>query len=346
MKIRINKSRAIGDQEPCFIIAEIGSNHNGDIDKAKKLINIAAKARVDAVKFQSIIFEELYINNKKNSDIRKLYKKIEFNENWYPELNTYCIKKGLFFLSCPTYLKSIDLLEKIDVDLYKLASPQVATYPQLIQKVAKLKKPTILSTGYCTFTEIDRAVDIFIKEKNKKFALLHCISEYPTLPEHVNLFLISAFKQRYNVPIGFSDHTLGYDISIAAVARGANILEKHITLSRDLEGPDHYFSLEPSEFVQMVKAIRNVERSFGNGEKKHLLKKEIAFLDNVRMKAIAGRNIKKGKIIDKEKDIFFLRNVNGIDAWALFGPERFFSKKDIRKGISITWKNSRKEGNG
>jgi len=243
-----------------FIIAEIGSNHNQNIDTAKKLIDVAVEAGADAVKFQSIKYDKLYIQ-KENTEMEKLFKKIQLRENWYKELFDYCRTKQILFFSAPTYIEAVDALEKVNVKLYKIASPQTATFPQLIERIAVLKKPIIMSTGYCTLEEIDRVVKIVKRIGNNKLTLLHCISEYPTNPKEVNLKFIQTLKHVYKVPVGFSDHTLGWEIALAAVAIGADTIEKHLTLSRNQKGPDHFFALEPKEFKRMVKDIRTVEES-------------------------------------------------------------------------------------
>jgi len=315
-----------------FIIAEIGSNHNQNINMAKKLIDIAVESGADAVKFQAIKYNKLYV--KKDSDIKKSF---ELKEEWIEELFNYCNKKRILFFVSPTYLESIDILEKLNIKLYKIASPQTITYPQIIEKIAKLKKPIIMSTGYCTLEEIDRAIKIVEKVGNKKLALLHCISEYPTKPEYVNLKFIQTLKRAYNIPVGFSDHTLGWEVTIASVALGASIIEKHITMLRDQKGPDNFFSLEPDEFKTMIKNIRIIEKTIGDGMKLQITKNEKNILDKLRMKAIAKRDIFKGKKLNKKYDIDFRRDVDGIDAWDIYKSNNLIAKRNIKQGEPLTY---------
>jgi len=283
-----------------FIVAEIGSNHNHDLNIAKRLIGFASNAGADAVKFQSISLNELYDNP--NKSIRELYKKIELQKSFFEKIFNYCKNKNILCFSSPTYLKAIDYLEELDVKLYKIASPQTATFPQLIERIARTNKPTIMSTGYCNEYEIARAVRVF-KKYNQNLALLHCISEYPTDYKLANLNFIKILKEQHHIPVGFSDHSLGIELSIAAVAMNANIIEKHITLSRNMVGPDHHFALEPSEFKNMIRAIRNIEFAKGNIIKTPTYK-ELDTINYLRMKT------KNGKI--------FKRDINGINAWALY----------------------------
>ncbi|MBA7580652.1 N,N'-diacetyllegionaminic acid synthase [subsurface metagenome] len=319
-----------------FIIAEIGSNHNQNIDTAKKLIDVAVEAGADAVKFQSIKYDMLYIK-KENTETEKLFEKIQLKEDWHKELFDYCRTKQILFCSAPTYLEAVDILERINVKLYKIASPQTATSPQLIEKIAKLRKPIIMSTGYCTLEEIDRAVKIVEKMGNNKLTLLHCISEYPTNPKEVNIKFIQTLKQVYKVPVGFSDHTLGWEITLAAVAIGADIIEKHITLSRNQKGPDHFFALEPKEFKRMVEDIQTVEESIGNGVKLKITTNETKILNKIRMKAIAKNDISKGAKLNKKEDIIFRRINRGMDAWEIYRACNLIVRRNIKKGEPLIY---------
>jgi N,N'-diacetyllegionaminate synthase len=194
-----------------------------------------------------------------------------------------------------------------------------------------------MSTGYCTLEEIDRAVKIVEEAGNEKLALLHCISEYPAKPRDVNLEFIQTLKQAYNIPVGFSDHTLGWKVTLAAVAKGADIIEKHITLSRDSDGPDHYFAVEPPELEEMIKDIRTVEESFGTGRKLRITRDEANSLSKIRMRAVAKRDFSAGEIIDKEKDVAFRRTRTGIDAWEIYRADKLILGKNIKKGEALTY---------
>lgn len=328
-------NKFIGDNYPVFIIAEIGSNHNQNINTAKKLIDIAVRSGADAVKFQSLKYEELYSHNKLNKGIKKLFKQIELKEDWYNELFNYCSKKQILFFSAPTYLKAIDILENIKVKLYKIASPQTISSPHLIEKIASLNKPIIMSTGFCTFKEIDRAVALVKKTGNNKLALLHCVSLYPTKPEETNLKFIGTLKKIYHFPVGFSDHTLGWKVTIAAVAIGANIIEKHLTLSRKQKGPDHSFSLEPDEFGEMIKNIRLVEKTIGKGYKLKISKREAKMLNKIRIGILAKRNLIKGEKLNLKKDLIFSRDSKGIDVWKIYSSKEFKLKRNIKKNQPI-----------
>ena len=329
-------NRLIGDYEPTFVIAEIGSNHNGSMEQAKKLIDAAVESGADAAKFQSLKYDELYIPEK-CSEMERLFQQIELKEEWLEELSSYCDKRNILFFSAPTYPRAVDLLENLNVNLYKIASPQTATYPQLIEKVAKLDKPIIMSTGYCTLEEIDRALKIVNKVGNNKIALLHCVSEYPMEAKDANLEFIRTLKCAYKFPVGFSDHSLKWDVTIAAVAIGANIIEKHITLSRDQSGPDHFFAIEPHEFKNMVRDIRTVEKLIGIGTKLEITEKESNFLAELKMRAIAVKNISRKTKLNIETDVHFKRGHDGIDAWDIYKATGVIAKKDLKKDEAITY---------
>ncbi len=293
-------NKLIGNNHPCFIIAEIGSNHNQDIELAKNLIDKAVEAKADAVKFQSIKFAELYIDSEQDDDFKKFFAQIELNETWYKPLKKYCDERGIIFFSCPTYLKAIELLEEIQVPLYKIASPQTRAFLPLIECVAETHKPAIVSTGYCILPDIQKAVNIFIEKKNPKLILLHCISQYPTEFPNVKLRFMDRIKKEFNCIVGFSDHTLEDHISIAAIAIGAKVIEKHLTLDRSMPGPDHRFALEPQEFKNMVRRIRNVEETLASGDKIQLLKEEKTAVETIRMKLYARIPIKKNDILVRD----------------------------------------------
>ena len=240
------------------------------------------------------------------------------------------------FFSSPTYPGSIDLLQQSGVNVFKIASPQAAAYPQLVEKAAVTRKPVILSTGLCTEEDIQRIVKVIRDTGNDKIALLHCISEYPVRPEKVNLRYMNTLKQKFQVPVGFSDHTLGRHIALAAVAAGADIIEKHVTMSRKMDGPDHFFAAEPAEFESMVSEIRDIEASIGTGIKRGITDAEAALLTGFRMRALAAENVSSGAAVDKNKDIVFRRDNDGIDAWRIFDSEKITAKKDIAVNNPIT----------
>lgn len=340
-KIKITDSRYIGDDEPVFIIAEIGSNHNQDLELAKRLIEVAADVGADAVKFQSIQYAELYGNSNKgeNQSIQKLHRQIDLQEEWYGELSEHAKKCGVLFFSAPTYLRAIQLLEQVRVSLYKIASPQAIAFPQLIQAVAETQKPIILSTGYCLLDDIDHAIDTFRSTGNNKIIILHCISEYPTDPDIANLRFMPFLGERYEVLFGLSDHTPGYTIPIAAVAMGATVIEKHITLSRLMPGPDHHFALEPDEFRAMVKNLRNIEKSLGSGIKTTITDNEKEMKAMIDMKVIVSKDIQSGEVV-QASDLQFRRLVNGLSASEVYN-KKLTAIKNITCGSPITHDNIR-----
>jgi sialic acid synthase SpsE len=294
-----------------FIIADIGSNHKQDLILAKETIDAAIEAGVDAVKFQSIQLNELYLNPSK--EVADFIRKLEFPEKWHGILNEYCKSRGVVFFSSPTYLKSIDLLEEIDVPLYKIASAQVGTFPQLVERVAELNKPTIFSTGISNLNEVKKAVEIFKKTGNDKFIILHCNSIYPTPANRVNMHLMNFYRHEYKNPVGFSDHTIGTHIACTAVSKGANVIEKHFTLNRDLGSPDsNEFASDPKELKLLVHQIREIEAVIHNKNKRFKIEaEEKSFKDSIVYRLVASKNLREGEVINSGC-LKYLRTDNGI----------------------------------
>lgn len=271
--ITIGKNR-IGPHEKVFVIAEISGNHNQDYNQAIELISAAKDAGADAVKLQTYTPDTLTINcSNKYFTIKKgtiwggknlyaLYREAYTPWEWQPKLKKIANKLGLYLFSTPFDFTSVDFLEKMNVPAYKLASFEIVDIP-LIRRIAQTGKPVILSTGMASLCEIEEAVTTLRNEGNNNIALLKCTSAYPALPEEMNLRTIPHLEQAFNVPAGLSDHTLGIAIPVAAVALGATIIEKHLTISRTITGPDSAFSLEPCEFRAMVDAVRQTEKSLG-----------------------------------------------------------------------------------
>ena len=294
-----------------FIIAEAGVNHNGNIKLAKKLIDAASKAGADAVKFQTFKAENLVgkdaekakyqVENTGNDDSQyKMLKKLELSFNDFVELKRYCDKKGIMFLSTPFDDESIEFLNELGIKIIKIPSGEIINLPYL-KKIGKLRKKIILSTGMADLGEIEDALDVLINAgiKKENITILHTNTEYPTPYEDVNLKAMKTIACAFNVDVGYSDHTLGIEVSIAAVALGAKVIEKHFTLDRNLEGPDHKASLEPKELQTMVNAIRNIELALGNGIKKPT-PSEKPNMEVVRKSIVAKRAIKKGEIFSEE----------------------------------------------
>lgn len=301
-----------------FIIAEIGSNHNQDINRAFELMEIAKDAGADAVKFQSINMNRLLSKELQTIENIRLFNKIKLAEDWYSRLFDYAKKLDIECISAPTYLEAVPLLLKYS-NYIKIASPQTYGYPKIIEEVAKSGVNTIMSTGYCEKIEIDRAVEKYLQFGDRsKLTLLHCISHYPTQDQEVNLRYIDLLKKRYNLPVGFSDHTLGSAISIAAVVAGAVMIEKHITISRNDNGPDHFFAIEPKEFKEMVSSIRRVEIALGSGEsEKNLTEYEVENRHSLIVYPHANRKLQKGHIVSSEDICYYRTLKEGSSPWKM-----------------------------
>ena len=305
-----------------FIIAEAGVNHNGSIELAKKLIDIAVKAGVDAVKFQTFKTELCISKNadkaeyqKKTTDTNEtqfeMIKKLELNQRAHEELLAYCDKKNITFLSTPFDSESIKLLDKLGLKIFKIPSGEITNLPYLKQ-IAKLDKNIILSTGMANLAEIEQAINVLISNgtKRQNISLLHANTQYPTPMQDVNLNAMKTMQEAFKLLVGYSDHTLGIEVPIAAVAMGATIIEKHFTLDKTMSGPDHKASLEPNELISMVKAIRNIELALGDGIKK-ASKSESENVKIARKSIVANSPIKKGEIFS-EKNLAVKRPGSGI----------------------------------
>ncbi len=307
-----------------IIIAEAGVNHNGNIETAKKLIKKAAEAGVDFVKFQTFKADSLvskkakkakYQLSAENSDEKDQYtmlKKLEIPLEWYPILINCCKKNGIKFLSTGFDEKSIDYLNSLNMSYIKIPSGEITNLPYLIH-VAKKQKKIIISTGMCHEYEIKKALDVLIQYgiSREMISVLHCNTEYPTPMKDVNLKAMLAIKNNLDVEVGYSDHTLGIEVPIAAVALGAKIIEKHFTLDRNLAGPDHSASLEPEELKVMVEGIRNIELATSGSGIKEPSESEIKNRTIVRKSIHLNRSLSKGHIICEE-DIIALRPGDGI----------------------------------
>jgi N-acetylneuraminate synthase/N,N'-diacetyllegionaminate synthase len=333
-----------------IIIAEAGVNHNGDIETAKRLIDVASDAGVDYVKFQTFKAERLVspsaqkakyqIKNDKNSDDLQLnmLKKLELSDADHKELISYCKSKNINFFSTAFDDEGISYLSSLNFDMFKIPSGELTNYPYL-KAIAKTGLPVILSTGMANLDEIEKSINVLVSYGTKKseITVLHCNTEYPTPMIDVNLKAMLTIKEKLGVSIGYSDHTLGLEVPIAAVALGAKIIEKHFTLDRSLKGPDHKASLEPNELKEMVIAIRNIEMAIsGNGLKEASLseKKNI----HIARKSIhLSKDLKSGSIIN-EQDIISLRPGDGI---CTMNWENIIGKqvnKDLKKFTKLTLK--------
>jgi N,N'-diacetyllegionaminate synthase len=309
-----------------FIIAEAGVNHNGSTDFAYKLIDVAVEAGADAVKFQTFKAENLVSKTAQKAEYQKqitdasetqfdMIKKLELDVDTHKSLIKYCHKKDIMFLSTPFDHDSIDLLNELGLGIFKIPSGEITNLPYL-RHIGALGKQIILSTGMSTLTEVGDALTVLVKAGSKKenITVLHANTMYPTPMEDVNLNVMKTIQKEFGVSVGYSDHTLGIEVDIAAVAMGASIIEKHFTLDKTMDGPDHKASLEPEELKTMVVAIRNIEKALGGCEKKPSPSESIN-IDIVRKSIVASSSIPEGEILS-EKNITIKRPGNGISPMA------------------------------
>ncbi len=307
-----------------LIIAEAGVNHNGSLEIAKKLVEEAKKSGADIVKFQTAKLDEFVSKSAQMAEYQKenigkeesqkeMLRKLLLPFEDFIALSDYCRQVGIKFLSTPFDIESIRFLNDLQ-DIWKAPSGEITNYPYLVE-IAKTGKDIILSTGMSTLDEVDAAIKALESNCAGKITLLHCTTNYPTPMQEVNLRAMITMKEHCGRQIGYSDHTKGFEASIAAVAMGATVIEKHFTLDRTMEGPDHKASLEPDELSAMVRAIRNIEQAMGDGEKKPQ-KSEIANIAVARKSIIAARDIKKGEVFTKE-DLTTKRPGNGISPMRL-----------------------------
>lgn len=328
-----------------FIIAEAGVNHNGSLKLAKKLIDAAKEIGADAVKFQTFITEELAIPRAPKAEYQKkrvsqknqfeMLKKLELSQAQFKKLFNYCGQKNIMFLSTPFDYKSAQFLDKLGMSYFKISSCDLTNTP-FLSKIAEYGKPVILSTGMSNLSEVKTAFETISSRGNHKITLLHCTSNYPAKYKTVNLNAIITLKKEFGSSVGYSDHTSGIEVSIAAVALGATMIEKHLTLSNKLHGPDHQASIEPEMFASMVKAIRNIEQALGTGLKvtQH---SEIAMRRITRKSIVALHDIPKGYLLNKDS-ITVKRPGHGIPPGEI---EKLIGKKTkiyIKKNSIILWK--------
>lgn len=334
-------SRRIGDGQPCYVIAEIGSNHNQNLDLAYELIDAAADAGVDAVKFQTFRAEQHYsrftpgFNYLQNTDTFQLIRSLELNREWHPLLKRRAEAKGVDFLSSPCDVEAIEELAVLDVCAYKVASFDLPD-TRLIGQMAAKRKPVILSTGMADHTDIQAGIDACRAADNDQIVLLQCTSLYPAPPRLSNLASIRRMRQDFGVLTGYSDHTTGDHIPLAAVAMGACMLEKHFTFDRKLPGPDHPFAIEPHELKALMAKLRDIEVSLGDGEKSGPRPEEAEMYEKGRRSLHARRAIQAGQKI-RDEDLIVKRPGLGISPRlrdAVVGRE---ARMDIEGDHWITW---------
>jgi N,N'-diacetyllegionaminate synthase len=338
--VKITENRGLGRDNPCFIIAEAGSNHNGDLEIAKQLIDTAAEARADAVKFQIFKAEGLYskytpgFSYLQGQDTYQLIKDLETPREWIGELADHCRHRGIIFMASPFDFEAVDLLDPY-VPAHKVASFEIVDL-ELIKHIASKGKPIIISTGMSRLGEIEDAVEAARSQGNDQVALLHCNSLYPTPPEAVNLRAMRTMGKAFHLPVGFSDHTLGIHVPVAAVALGACVIEKHFTMSRKMKGPDHAFALEPQDLTAMVTAIREVEKAMGNGIKEKSALECEEMYEKARRSIHAKVDIPGGRTIARDM-LTIKRPGYGIKPKFIDIVAGRTAKKDIRADEWITW---------
>jgi|SaaInlStandDraft_2_1057019.scaffolds.fasta_scaffold22423_3 N,N'-diacetyllegionaminate synthase len=300
-------NKEIGDDKPVYVVAEAGLNHNGDINLAKQLIEKAVECGADAIKFQTFKTEEFLTTNSQYFDN---FKNVELSYEEFGELNDYSKDKEISFFSAPFDLESAIYLNTLDVPCFKIASSDLTNFP-LIKNIANFGKPMIISTGLANMKEIEDVVKLCQSQNNEQLILLHSVSNYPTLPNETNLKVIDSLKQKFDYPIGYSDNGDSVLVDIASVCMGANMLERHFTLDRKLDGPDHFFSISPKEFKELIQQIRIIEEIKGDGEKKPQ-DSELQLLKEIRKSLTARQDIQKGQIFTPE-NIAIKRPEDGIE---------------------------------
>lgn len=307
-----------------IIIAEAGVNHNGSLELAKQLVREAANAGVDYIKFQTFHAEKCVSKYAEKAEYQKnntgkpvesqleMVKKLELSEEDHLQLIELCNQLGIKFFSTAFDLDSISFLHSLNIGLWKIPSGEITNYP-FLKKIASYNEHVIMSTGMCEISEINDAIDILVKNGlgREKIMLLHCNTEYPTPFKDVNLKAMNSLKAEFNLEVGYSDHTKGIEVPIAAVALGASLIEKHFTLDCNMEGPDHKASLEPDELKAMVSAIRNIELAISGDGKKHVSNSERKNIPIARKSIVASRNIMKGEILS-ESNLTVKRPGDGI----------------------------------
>jgi len=344
-KVRI-ADRAVGPGEPAYIIAEAGSNHNRDFATAIALIDVATDSGADAVKFQTFRADALVARTshpiatlqdefaRYGKTVHEMFVEVEMPLDWLPRLRDHAVERGITFLSTPFDERSADMLAGLDMPAFKVATYEIVHIP-LLRHLARMGKPVLMSTGMASMGEIEEAIEAVQGEGNDQIALFHCPIGYPVPPENVNLAVIDTLRQTFGVPVGLSDHTLGINVPIAAVARGANLIEKHYTLDSRQPGPDHGFAIEPTELAALVRGVRDVELAIGDPRKRRLPSEQLHYVRG-RRSLFAAVEIAAGQVITGEM-IAVLRPGVGL-------PPKYFemivgraARRNLRPFDPITW---------
>jgi N,N'-diacetyllegionaminate synthase len=328
-----------------YIIAEAGVNHNGSLSTALSLCDVALKAKVDAVKFQTWKTEKILTKSVEMADYQKenlhsegsqfeMIKSLELSYKEFETIKKYCDKIGLTFLSTPDEIDSLDFLLSLGMKIIKIGSGEITNIP-FLREIGKKNREVILSTGMSSLGDVEKAYSELIEHGAKSVTLLHCTTNYPCPMNEVNLRAIKTLRDAFKTKVGYSDHTLGIEVPIAAVAMGADVIEKHFTLDHSMIGPDHKASLDPDELIKMVRAIRNIERAMGNGIKRPNAS-EMKLGNVVKKKIVAAVPIKKGEVFT-DQNITVKRSVNGLTAelWDLVYGRRADIDYEIDQPIMI-----------
>lgn len=324
-------NKKIGDGYSTYFVAEAGLNHNGDIKIAKKMIEEACICGADAIKFQTYKTESFL---SESSQYFKFFKDVELSFEEFGELRDYAKNISITFFSAPFDIESADYLKKINVPCFKIASADLTNIP-LLAHIADMNLPMVISTGLATMQEIQEAVEICNYHGNKNIALLHCVANYPTLPEETNMYAIKTLKEKFRVPVGYSDNGDSTLVDLVAASIGADIIEKHFTLDRKMNGPDHFFSIDPSSLKKLISEISLIEKIRGNGVKMPQ-QSEINNRNTIRKSITTAKKIQIGDMFS-ENNLAVKRPASGIEP-------KYFSKifgrkanKDIEKDTPLTW---------
>jgi N,N'-diacetyllegionaminate synthase len=342
--IKIQK-KIVGSGFPCFIIAEAGINHNSDIDIAKKMIDAAVDAGVDAIKFQTFIPEKVMSPSAPKAVYQKkttgesesqieMVRRFQLSFETFEEIKKTCEEKGVMFLSTPFDYESAQFLNTVGVPAFKISSGEITNLP-FLEYIAGFQKPIILSTGMSYLSEVDEAVRCLQSKGCENLALLHCVSNYPAVIEDSNLKALHTLEHAFGLPVGYSDHTLGLDVSLASVVLGACILEKHFTLDKSMPGPDHQASLEPDELFRLVQKVRMIEAALGDGRKVPA-KSEENTSKIARRSLFLNQDLESGEII-KPADIIALRPSGGIPPNLIHLVLGKRASHPLKKGELLNW---------
>lgn len=325
------EGKKIGYSNPTYFIAEAGLNHNGDIQIAKKLIDEAYKAGADAIKFQTYNSEEFLTTS---STYFEFFKNVELSYEDFGELNDYAKNTGITFFSTPFDINSATELKKIGVPCFKIASSDLTNFP-LIKHISKMNLPMLISTGLASMQEIEDTVNLCYSERNNKIALMHCVADYPAKPEESNLLAMETMRTHFNLPVGYSDNGESTIVDLVAVSLGANLIEKHFTLDKKMDGPDHSFSITPADLTTLISQIRLIEKIKGDGikvPKSSELKNKI----KIRKSITTRKEIVKDEILS-EQNLTIKRPATGIEPKFLNQVLGKKASKSIKKNSSLHW---------